>query len=900
MAEKITHSIVVGGPIAIHTVDGVIRRVRPLILDKKDPKGWVIKARSKVGGPQDKEYSPNRKLQPGFIALTEKNRAYSYDRIRYPMIREDFVETPDGKNRKTENRGKSGYRRASWDEALDLVAREITRIQGTYGKEAVTACTSSHHSWGLLGYKISSFARFFRMLGYTEIKDNPDSWEGFMWGAPHTYGYYWRLGGAEAFDMLEDGLQNVETMIMWSHDPDTTRGGYAGNESTMWRHWLDDMGVQFIYIDPYNNFSAIKQADKWLAPRPGTDTALCEAIAYVWLTEDLYDKEYIAKHGHRFDEWTDYILGNGADKMPKTPKWAEYETGIPAADIKALARRWGTTKTMGGCGMRGGFGGVVRTSNGTEFSRGLVLLYAMQGMGKPGQNIWSGSTGSPMDYDFWFGGYSDPLSSIAGQPIADNAAVNCVTQKLYRPNLPDAILDGHYDWYGEGFCGGGLDQQFTEHIYPEPGCSKVHMFWRYGGTFIGTMLDTNKWVRMYKSPELEFVVNQDIHFHGEARFADVVLPACTSIERYDIGELCNSGNGGYQSHSQTGNSWQIVVFQDKAIEPLWESRSDYWIFSETAKKLGWGDKYTEGRTELDWCKRFWEKSDLCDRISWEDFTKRGYYIAGVPENWERHPAFRWFAEGYPCDTPNHKPFQEEGKLGTFTGKFEFVSESLLYYAPHDEARSPIATYKRSWEGHHSIKAKKYPFHLISPHPRFDYHTQHNQSTPWFWEIPENREYINGNPYLVARIHPDKAAEKGIKDGDLVLLFNERGSVVCVARVTYRVEVNTIHAYGSSGIYNPVDPGETSMDIGGCVNLLTPGRLQGDMAPGMVPNSCLMDICKYEGELPDSQLFEYKLDKVAKEADSDAESSIEIITGHGFEKIQAKVRDNYLKKGAGAK
>ena len=88
-----------------------------------------------------------------------------------------------------------------------------------------------------------------------------------------------------------------------------------------------------------------------------------------------------------------------------------------------------------------------------------------------------------------------------------------------------------------------------------------------------------------------------------------------------------------------------------------------------------------------------------------------------------------------------------------------------------------------------------------------------------------------------------------------------------------------------------------MDIGGAVNVLVPGRLQGDYAPGMVPNSCLIDICKYEGELPNCQLFEHKLEKVAKEADPDAESCIEIIEGHGFEKIQAKVRDNYLKKGA---
>jgi len=887
MAEKITHSICVGGPIAIHTEDGAIRRIRPIIFDENDTKGWTIDARGR-------SFTPDRKTSTALIGYTEKNRAYAYDRIRYPMIREDFVETPDGQNRNTENRGKSGYRRASWDEALDLVAREIKRLHATYGKETITACTSSHHSWGLLGYKLSAFARFFRMMGYTAIMDNPDSWEGFTWGAPHTYGYYWRLGGTEAFDLLEDGLKNVETMVMWSHDPESTRGGYAGHESTLWRQWLDDLGVQFIYIDPFNNYSSVVQADKWIAPRPGTDCALAEGIAYVWLTEDLYDKEYIDKHAHRFDEWADYILGNGTDLLAKTPQWAERETGIPAAEIKALARRWGTTKTMGGSGLRGGFGGVCRTANGTEFARTMCQLFAMQGMGKPGQNIWVATTGAPMDYNFWFGGYSDGLSQIANEPIADRTAVNSVKQFLYRPNLPDAILDGHYEWYGDGFCGGGMDLEFNEHIYPEPGYNKVHMFYRYGGCFLGSMLDTNKWVRMYKSPELEFVVNQDIHFHGEARFADVVLPACTNLERTDIGEYCNSGNGGYQSHSQTGCSWQVVVFQDKAIEPLWESRSDYWIFSQIAERLGWGNEYTEGRDEYAWCKRFWEKSDLRDRISWEDFTKKGYYVVPVPEDRERLYGFRWFAEGKPCNTPNHKVFQEENKLGTFTGKFEFVSESMLYWAPDDEARTPISTYKYSWEGHHSIKARKYPLHLVTPHPRFDYHTQHSSSTPWLWELP-HRIYRDGNPYLIARIHPEIASDKGIADGDYVELFNERGSVICIAQITYRVEKHSVHAYGSSGLYNPVEPGEESTDIGGCVNILTPGRLMGDKVPGMAPNSALLDIRKYEGSVPSEQGFESKLDNVAKDADADAETCVEIIEGHGFESIQSKVKAQYVGK-----
>ena len=184
--------------------------------------------------------------------------------------------------------------------------------------------------------------------------------------------------------------------------------------------------------------------------------------------------------------------------------------------------------------------------------------------------------------------------------MCDHPAVNSVAQTLYRTNLPDAILDGHYEWYGEGFCGGGIDFEFTRHVYPMPGYNKVHCFWRYGGSFIGTMLDTNKWVKMYKSPELEFVVNQDIYFTPETRHADLILQTCSKFERIDIGEVGNSGNGGYCSHSQTGNSWQIVVYQDKAIEPLWDSRSDYWIFAQMAERLGFGEEFTEGRDEEAW------------------------------------------------------------------------------------------------------------------------------------------------------------------------------------------------------------------------------------------------------------------------------------------------------------
>ena len=846
MAEKISYGNSVGGPLQIHVEDGRIRRVRPLTLREDDPQGWTIKARGK-------EFAPPRRVTVATVGLLDKDKAYSYDRALYPLIREDFIETPDGRNRNTEKRGKSGYRRASWDEALGLVCREIKRIQNVYGKESITACTSSHHSWGLIGYKLSAFKRFFNLLGYTQIQDNPDSWEGFHWGASHTYGHFWRLGCAEPFDMLEDCLQNCETLIMWSHDPDSTHACYSANESNLWRRWIKELGISVIYIDPFNNFSSVMEADKWIGPRPGTDSALMEAIAYVWLSEDTYDHEYVGEKVHRFEEWADHIMGRGKDGIPKTPKWAEEITGIRAPVIKALARRWASTNTMGGSGVRVGWGGAVRTVNGCSYARLMVQLFAMQGMGKPGRGMWTAQAGAPVDYNFWFGGYSDPKSTIANEPVADKTAVNSVEQKLYRPTLPDAIINGHDEWLGDGYCGVSLEQQFIKHVYPLPGRSKVHMFYRYGGSFFGTMIDTNKWVRMYQSPELEFIVNQEMHLTPEGRFADVILPACTNLERTDIGEFCSSGNGGYASYGQSGNNWQVIVYQEKAIEPLGESQSDYWIFSQLAQRLGFGEEYTEGRDEEGWCKRFWQFSSLSERIGWEEFKERGYYIPGIPENYERRYALRWFAEGRPCDNPV-ADCQKEGKLGTTTGKIEFVSELLEKETPDDPMRGPMAKYQHCREGHMSELFKRYPLQLISPHPRYGFHTHYDQHAKWLWEIPEHRRVVKGNPYTIIRIHPDRAAERGISDGDVVRAYNDRGAVLCIAKLTRRLQENTVHSFCSSGIYEPVVPGECTMDKGGCVNLLTSGELISKNVPGMAPNSTLIEIEKYnEPLIPDMHL-----------------------------------------------
>ncbi len=839
MAKRRLTNCTNGGPISVHVEDGKVTRIEPLVIDDEDYKSWVIST-------DDRDFVPPKKVTVPPFVYTERNRLYSKNRIKYPMKRVDY--NPDGA-RNPENRGKSGYERISWDEAIDIVAGEIQRIGKEYGPSAVTGMTSSHHNWGIVGYKMGPFSRFMEMIDFTPILDNPDSWEGWHWGATHTYGFYWRVGMPEQYDLLEDALKHAEFIVFWSNDPDSTRGIYTGQESVIWRQWLKEKGIESVFIDPFYNYTNAAMDGKWIPVKPGTDTCLAMAIAYVWVEEDTYDKEYVETRTVGFEEFKPYLLGE-TDGVPKTPEWAEEESGVPARTIRSLARQWAAKVTILSAGSRGGEGGACRQAYSTEWARMMVLLQAMQGLGKPGVSIWGTTMGAPTNTTLWFPGYGDPQGQMGRSPAADHRPQNMTKQRLYRPMVPDAILNPPIKWRGEGFCNKSIEQQFTQFEYPMEGHSPVKMFYRYGGSFIGTMLDTSKWLRMYQSPNLEFVVNQDCWWSGETGFADIILPACTNLEREDVGEWGTPG--GQTMHASNGNNHRIIVRMKKCIEPLWESKSDYQIFALIAERLGRGEEYTEGKTELDWAKRFFGISDLPNHISWEQFDEKGYYVVPLEDDFKPTPALRWFAEGRPCDTPDVKNPKREtelsDQLGTYTGKIEFASKSLRDNFPDDQERPVVPRYIRAWEGEHTKEAEQYPYLLVSPHPRFTFHTHYDKHSSWLDDIPLHRVKIDGYAWWPVRIHPVDAEKKGIKDGNIVKLFNDRGTVLCAAVITQRIHPGVIHSYASSASYDPIDPGNPdSPDRGGCVNLLTSSRMMSKNVAGMAPNSCMIDIAKWEGE-----------------------------------------------------
>lgn len=838
-----------GGPLHVYVKDGKIIRCTPLELRPEDAKAWSIEAHGRT-------FTPPRRATVAPYGLAYKSLVYSPDRILYPMKRVDF--DPDGE-RNPQNRGKSGYERISWEEAIDIVAREIVRVRETYGPGSVFWSRGSHHLWGTVGYFTSSAARFFNCIGATGMMMNPDSWEGWAWGAVHHIGSSARRGGLEPYSTVEDCLKNAEMIVFWSSDPESTAGVYGAQDGTIRREWFKKLGLPVVHIDPYCNSTAAFMGGRWIAPKPGTDAALALAIAWVWLTNDTYDHDFVDNKTIGLEQWSRYVLGE-TDGTPKTPEWQEKITGVEARVVRALAEEWAKRKTYLSCGGIPGFGGACRTSHGTEWARAMTCLAALQGFGKPGSNFGGLQFGTPLDTRFYFPGYADGgfsgdyFGSGAGVTLYNrmpqSPSVNSEYQKIPRLMLPEAILEGHAEAYS--YDNYSVHGQFRKASYPAPGHEEVKMYYKYGGSYIGTQPNSNRFVDMYQADKIEFVVNQSIWMEGEARFADIILPACTNFERWDIGEAGHCG--GYIDKSFLQNNYRIIHMQHKCIEPLGESKSDFEIFHMIANKLGLWQVFSEGNGEYDWARRIYDCTDLAKRLSWRKFIKKGYYVLPPLESNCRDPlAYNWFYESRKRDVPELAPLPSEyyGRynegLQTPSGKYEFEAQTLKRFDPNDEDRLPICTYIPSIEGEESPLYEKYKLMLISPHSKYSFHTQGDSKDSDINEIREHRINIDGYNYWIFRMNTDDAAERGLKTGDLIEVYNDRGSVLCALDTTERLPHGVCHSYEACADFRALGEPGRSPEVNGCINTLTTSEMIIKRAHGLAVNSCLVEVRKWEGD-----------------------------------------------------
>ena len=825
--------------------NGRLVRIRPLHYDwKYDSKTfnpWKIKAKGKTFEPRMLSLIPP-------YSLAYKKRVYSPNRILYPLKRVDW--DPNGE-RNPQNRGKSKYVRISWDEATNIVASEIKRLQAKYGPYSILPQWGGHGETKVVhnphGYPNGLLAM---MGGFTMEIRNPDSWEGWYWGAKHAWGMEPVGQMAPSINCVPDICQNSDNILFWGCDPETTPWGFDGQMASRLCYFWKELGIHQIYICPDLNYGAAIHADKWIPIRPGTDAALQLAVAYMWMTEGTYDKQYIKTHTVGYEKFEDYVLGK-EDSIPKTPAWAAPKCGISEWTIKALAREWGAKPTS----ITHGNGGPgIRSAYSTENGRLEVLLLAMQGLGKPGVHQmkmiewWPFARQNPMPQGKVF-----PLIQAAQAPMPgvkkfdmaefaeekgkaaaqqggprDGRQSNPMPvkegQRQFIPKdlVAEALLNAPITWYGRSGAGSPAEDQTVQYKYPAEGCSEIHMIWTDSPCWLTCWNDSNSYVKAIRTTNIEFVLAQHPWMESDCQFADIILPANTKFEEEDIDNDNHNGQ------------FYMAVYQKQCIEPLGESKSDFEIVAAIADKLGLLEAFTGGKSVPELVKNGFDHSGIQDMVSFEEFKEKGYYVVPTDPDWEKYPAgMKAF-----YDDP------EGNRLSTPSGKIEFYSERLAKAFPGDKERPPVPHWIERGETHDervtSDRAKKYPLLQVSNHPHWRVHANNDDIT-WTREAPTCKvKGEDGYMYEPLWMNTGDAAARGIKNGDIVKIYNERGTVLGGAFVSERIMPGAVQMdHGAR--YDPIIPGE--LDRGGAINTITPHKTTSKNATGMVCSSFLVEVEK---------------------------------------------------------
>jgi anaerobic dimethyl sulfoxide reductase subunit A len=551
-----------------------------------------------------------------------------------------------------------------------------------------------------------------------------------------------------------------------------------------------EKGTKIICVDPRFTDSVATYASQWIPIRPATDTAMLVAMAYVIIKGNLQDQYFLDTYTIGFEKFRDYVLG-AEDETPKTPAWAEAITGVKSSMIENLAREYATTKPA--ALITGWAPG--RTPYGEQFHRAASALAAMTGnIGVYG--------GNPAGTGFFpIGLMEGPRLAIGENPVEKENPYPSETLDFSlrnRTRVPTAKL---FDAILQGKRGG----------YPED----IKMIYSVCGNPLNQLLNVNKGVEAFK--KVEFIVVHEQFMTPTAKFADILLPVNTSVERDDFLRPWMSG--------------PYYIYSSKAIESLYESKSDFEICQELAPRLGILN-YSE-KKEDEWVRDIADPAEDASKyhVELNELTK------GVTEDStitsKTIPPYDALKKTGFYKIPLTKPMIafrgqiEDPKANPFptpSGKIEIYSQRLA--DTKNPKLPPIPKYIEPWEGPNDPLAKKYPLQLISNHSKTRAHSS-LANIPWLKEVEPQRIWMN----------PIDATPRGIGDGDEVRVFNDRGESIIPARITERIMPGIVFM-GEGAWYNPDEKG---IDRGGSPNVLT----KDEYSPGgaFCCNSCLVEVEK---------------------------------------------------------
>ncbi len=730
-----------------------------------------------------------------------KGIIYSPSRVRYPMVRLDWLKKH---KYSAETRGDNRFIRVTWDEALDLFYRELERIQKDYGPWALHAGQTGWRQTGQFHSCTSHMQRAVGMHGnfITKVGD-------YSTGAGQTILPY-VLGSTEVYAQgtsWSEILKNSDNIILWANDPVKNLQVGWNCETHQSFPYLEQLKekvakgeINVISVDPVKNKTQRFLQNDHLYINPLTDVAFMLAIAHVLYNEDLYDKKFIETYCLGFEDFIKYVQGESKDKIEKTPEWAAEICGVSADKIREFARMLVNGRTqilMGWC--------IQRQEHGEQPYWAAAVVAAMVGqIGLPGGGI---------SYGHHYSGIGVPSTGFAApggfprnldqgmKPKWDNNDFNGYSKTIPVARWIDCLLEP------------GKEIRYNGSKVKLPGYKMMVIS---GNNPWHHHQDRNRMKKAFK--KLHTVVTIEFAWTATCRFSDIVLPACTQWERNDIDV--------YGSYSGKG-----LIAMHRLVDPLFQSKTDFEIFTELTRRFGRHNEYTRGMDEMQWVRSLYDdcraaNKDKFDMPEFDEFWEKSVLDFGEGQPWVRHADFR--------------KDPEINALGTPSGFIEITSRKIGRYG-YEHCQEHPMWFEKTERSHGGPGSDKYPFWLQSCHPDKRLHSQ-------MCESEEFRATYAVQGREPVYINPLDAKEKGIKDGDLVRVFNDRGQLLAGAVLTDSYPRGVIRIEEGAW-YGPLNEKEGAICTYGDPNTLTMDIGSSELAQATSANTCIVQFEKFKGKVP---------------------------------------------------
>lgn len=715
-------------------------------------------------------------------------------RVNKPSVRRGWLEKRVGGVGAP--RGGDEYIEIEWDEALDLVAEELSRVKTEFGNSSIFGGSYGWASAGRFHHAQSQVHRFLNTFGgYVSHKDS------YSLGAARPLMHWLVMPMKELMESHTDWqtlAEHCELFLSFGGVPhknaQVSSGGTAEHRVRAGLKTMAEKGTRFVNVSPVKDDIDTGAEVEWWAIRPNTDTALILGLAYSLWEEKLHDVEFLQRYCAGYEVFERYLTGE-EDGQSKNAEWAADITGLPADKIKALAKELASKRSMINMAWS-----LQRAHHGEQPCWALISLACMLGqIGLPGGGFgfcYGAENLMGSAYNKLFG----PTLSQGENPVPHFIPVARITDMLLNP--------------GETFTYQGESYQYQD----------IRLVYWAGGNPFHHHQDLARLTKAWQKPET-IIVNEQ-YWTPSAKMADIVLPATTTLEREDI----------FYSAREP-----VIAAMKKVHSTEVDARDDYTIFSQLAKRLNIENAFTEGRTAGQWLEHLYEgwrvRLEEQKQIKMPEFNlfwENG--LESIPQSPQpviMLEAFRQDPESNPLQTP--------------TGKIEIFSQSIADFNLPDCPGYACWIEPHEWLG--CEQAKRFPLHMISDQPKNKLHSQLDHS-------PHSRkDKINGREPVYLNIEDAKV--RGLSYGDLVRVFNQRGACLASAVPSDNICQGVVRL-STGAWFDPLlwksTPDSTLLEKHGNPNALTADIPASSFSQGSTAQTCLVDLQKWDGTEPEITAF----------------------------------------------